>query len=292
MIPVVGAAVADLDGTTVAVCQLAPRVGERDWNLDRISGAVRAAAASGARLVVLPELASSGYVFRDESEARAVAEPVHGPSVQRLSALAAELGLVVVSGFPELDGDTLYNSAVLVDRSGLREVYRKAHLWDREKEIFTPGDAAPPVVDTELGRVGIVICYDLEFPEWMRQVALRGADIVCAPTNWPAGPRPGGERPMEVVGVQAGAAANRVFVAAADRAGRERGVDWVSGSAIIGPDGFPLALADLTDREQILLAGCRLHDARTKRLNARNDVFGDRRTELYDLARAEGRQIP
>lgn len=280
-IPVVVADSEDRDGVMVAVCQLAPRVGEYADNVERAVDGVRAAAAHGAQLVVLPELVTSGYVFHDVGEARACAEGADGPTVRRLSALAAEHGLVVVAGLPELSGDTLYNSAVVVDRSGLRAVYRKVHLWDREGEFFTPGSAAPPVVETEAGRVGVVVCYDLEFPEWMRSVALQGADVVCGPTNWPAGPRPADERPVEVVQAQATASVNRVFLAVAARTGEERGVSWVSGSTIVSPDGYPLILTDPAVEEQVLMARCRLEDARRKHTNASNHVFSDRRPDLY-----------
>jgi predicted amidohydrolase len=84
------------------------------------------------------------------------------------------------------DDDRLYNSAALVDGSGTRALYRKAHLWDTEKLIFTPGDATPPVTDLGFGRVGLMICHDLEFQEWARLAALGRADIIAAPVNWPA----------------------------------------------------------------------------------------------------------
>ena len=115
------------------------------------------------------------------------------------------------------------------------------HLWDAEPDVFTPGDREPPVVDTECGRIGVLVCYDAEFPEWVRKPALAGADLLAVPTNWPAEPRPPGERPMVVLNVQAAASANRVFVAAADRCGTERGVSWTGGAVIAGPDGYPLA---------------------------------------------------
>ncbi len=272
---------ADRAAVRVAVCQLAPRIGDVAGNVDRALAAVSTAADAGAQLIVLPELVTSGYVFRDLEEVREVAEPADGPTTQRLAALARERSLIVVAGFPERSGDLIYNSAVLVDESGPRAVYRKAHLWDRESDFFTPGSAPPPVVETHRGRIGMVVCYDLEFPEWMRAVALQGADVVCAPTNWPAEARPAGERPMEVVRVQASAAVNRVFFAVADRTGSERGVEWASASAIIGPDGYPLALADASGAEQIVTASCLLKTAADKRTGPRNDVFADRRTELY-----------
>jgi predicted amidohydrolase len=131
------------------------------------------------------------------------------------------------------------------------------------------------------GRLSVIVCYDVEFPEWVRLPALNGADLLCVPTNWPRESRPAGERPAEVVRVQAAASVNRMFVAACDRAGSERGVDWVSGTVIVGPDGFPLAGPVVEDRAVTLLAACRLDEARRKRVSERNDVLGDRRPELY-----------
>ena len=108
-----------------------------------------------------------------------------------------------IAGVESFSGDDglVYNSAALVSPDGVLAVYRKAHLWDAEKLVFTPGDAPPPVVDLPFGRVGLMICYDLEFPEWVRLAALAGADLIAAPVNWPAMPVPAGERPCDVVRV-------------------------------------------------------------------------------------------
>ncbi|CUR54876.1 putative amidohydrolase [metagenome] len=272
--------------TRVAACQLSLQVGHAEVNRARADAAVRAAVAGGAEFVVLPELVSSGYVFRDADEARSLAETVSGPTLTQWRALSDELGIVLVGGFCELGADGhLFNSATLVDRGQVLAVYRKAHLWDTEKLVFTPGDAPPPVVDTTLGRVGVVICYDAEFPEWTRLVGLAGAQILAVPTNWPssppAAPRPAGERPMEVVRVQAAASANRMYVVAADRCGTERGVSWVGGSVIVDPDGFPLAGGLATDHAQTLVADVDASQALDKAISPRNDVHQDRRTDLY-----------
>lgn len=266
----------------VACCQLALRVGETEANRAACREAIAAAAADGADIVIVPELANSGYVFADAAEARACAETVEGDTVTEWSGLAREHGLVVVGGLCELDGaGTVRNSSVIIDPDGLRAIYRKAHLWDREQLMFVPGQEPPPVVETAHGRLSTMVCYDIEFPEWVRLAALSGADLLCVPTNWPREPWPSGERPAEVTRVQASASVNRMFVAACDRAGTERGVDWVNGTAIAGPDGFLLAGPAGQDGSVTISAACRLGEARRKRTSERNDVFQDRRPELY-----------
>jgi predicted amidohydrolase len=267
---------------SVAVCQIFPRIGDVEGNRRRLLEETAAAAAAGARIIVLPELVTSGYVFASQEEARSLAEHADGPTVQAVAALTRELDVVVVLGLPEIGPDgSLHNSAVVVDCDGLRATYRKTHLWDREDLTFTAGSQPPPVVDTGGRRIAVLVCYDLEFPEWVRLAALAGADLLCVPANWPAGPRPQAERPAEMVRALAAASTNRMFVAVCDRVGDERGVEWVGGSLIANPDGYPLAVSDLTGQEQRLLASCRLEDARDKTVSQRNDVLQDRRPELY-----------
>ncbi len=283
---------------TVAVCQLAPVIGDVEGNVAKAVEAIREACERGAGLVVLPELITTGYVFADRDELRTLAEPLTGPSVTTFAEAASTLArrhgrpVVVVGGFAELDDDeVLRNSAFVVSAyadgaPASRAVYRKAHLWDDENDLFVPGDQPPLAVETALGRIGVVICYDLEFPEWVRTVALQGIDVLCAPTNWPSAPRPAGERPIEVIRAQASASVDRVFVAVCDRVGPERGVEWVGGSAIVHPDGYLLALAQFDGTgeggEQTLLAVCELADARRKGTSPHNGVVADRRPELYD----------
>ena len=266
----------------VACCQLSLAVGDAEGNRAKVRSAISDAARAGARVVVLPELANTGYMFADIDELRAAAEPLNGPTVTEWANLAAQHGLIIVGGFAELgDGGLVYNSAVLVDASGVRTRYRKAHLWNREKDnLFTPGSDLPPVVNTAVGRIGVMICYDLEFPEWVRTVALDGAELLCAPVNWPLYPAPNGERPTEIVKIQAGATANRIFIAAAARVGHERGQAWLGGSVIVDADGFPLTEIQL-DTETIVLATINLADARDKAISERNNVQTDRRPELY-----------
>jgi len=268
--------------TVVAACQLRLGVGQLGENRSAAARAVEQAAAAGARLVVLPELTPSGYCFTGLDEARSLAEPADGPTCQEWQELSRRHHAVIVGGICETGpAGTVLNTSLVIDDGELVATYRKVHLWDREQLIFTPGERPPAVVDTSVGRVATMICYDLEFPEWTRLAGLAGADVLAAPTNWPLEPRPAGERPIEVVRVQAAASVNRMFVVAADRCGTERGVGWVGGSVIVGPDGFPLAGPVAADSPAVLLADVDLTQARDKRVSERNDALADRRPDLY-----------
>ena len=266
--------------TRVACAQIPLSIGDTAGNSTSGRTAIEAAARDGAQIVVLPELASSGYVFADRAELSSLAETLDGPAISEWANLAEGFGLTVVAGFPERAGDAIYNSAAVVDPTGLRGVYRKAHLWDSENAVFDRGDDLPLVVDTDQGRIGVMICYDVEFPEWVRAVALSGADLLCAPVNWPLLPRPEGERPTEMVRALAGAGMNRMPIAVCDRVGVERGQDWIGGSVITDADGYPIAIAEFGE-SGVIAADVDLEESRVKRINTHNDVHGDRRTDLY-----------
>jgi predicted amidohydrolase len=268
------------DPRRIACAQLAPAIGDLEGNRALAAGAIEEAAAQGAALVVLPELCTSGYVFADADEARALAEPADGPTAATWHALARRHGLVVVGGVCERDDDaTLRNSAIVVDRDGLRAVYRKTHLWDREKLIFLAGDEPPPVVQTDAGRVGVAVCYDVIFFELLRGLALAGADVIAVPTNSPVLGPVAQPLAMELVVAMAAAHVNRVYIAQADRTGDERGVSWVGASAIADVTGE--LLAGPLDGPGLLVAEIDPSRARDKRWGERNDVLADRRPELY-----------
>ena len=170
--------------TRVVSQQLAPRLGDLAANRCRTTEAIRQGVDLGASVVVLPELATCGYVFASPQEASQVAIT---PQHLLFTEWATEAGrgdALVIGGFCEQGDDgLLYNSACVVDGSGVRTVYRKTHLWDREKLIFAAGKEEPPVLDAAIGRIGVLICYDLEFPEMTRSLALAGADLVVVPAN-------------------------------------------------------------------------------------------------------------
>lgn len=264
--------------TRIAAVQLSPVVGDLTGNLARATAAIEAALAGGAEVVVLPELTTSGYVFESEAEARGLAIDAEDPLLARWAALLG--GAVLVVGFAELGRDgLLYNSAAVLDASGTRAVYRKAHLWDLEKRVFTPGSGQPPVVETPFGRIGLMICFDLEFPEWTRIAALAGTDLLVVPANWPVQPRPDGGAVPEVQVAAATARLNHMAIVVADRQGSERGVDWAGGTHVVGADGG--ILASVGPGDGVAWADVDLPASRDKRQATLVDLLADRRPELY-----------
>jgi len=268
----------------VACVQFEPVIGNVAGNLASMERRIRAAHADGASVIVLPELADSGYVFNDLAEVGRLASPIpDGRSAERLTALARELGVHIVSGLAERDGETFYNSAIICGPEGYVGKFRKLHLWNREKLFFKPGDLGLPVFDTAVGKIGIAICYDGWFPEIFRQMTLKGAELVCIPTNWV--PIPGQDRSMEPMANilhKAAAHSNAIYIACADRIGVERGQPFIGASLIIGPTGRTIAGPAGYDTEEILSATVSLGDLKTSRtLTERNDVISDRRPDVY-----------
>jgi predicted amidohydrolase len=265
--------------TRIVCRQLTPAIADLEANIDATTAAIRESVTAGARVILLPELALSGYMLSSVDEARTVAiTPDHAVFSDWAAAVAKTDG-IVIGGFTELGSDgRIYNSAALVDATGVLAVYRKVHLWDKEKLIFTPGSVEPPVVDTPVGRIGVLICFDLEFPEFSRSLALRGAELIAVPTNWPLENVPAGERVPEVTVAMAAAYSNHVAIACCDRAGVERGQDWNAASCIVDEHGWVIATADAGG---VVTADVDLALSHDKTMSAMVDVFGDRRPELY-----------
>lgn len=269
----------------VACLQMEPIVGEKDRNVKHSLEMIGKAADNGAKLLVLPELCNSGYVFTSRDEAFALAEAIpEGPTTQAWMKVAKERGLYIVAGISEREGDCLYNSSVVVGPEGYIGTFRKVHLWNEENLYFEPGNLGFPVFSTPIGRIGTFICYDGWFPESYRLCALQGADIVCIPTNWV--PIPGQDPKREAMAnilVMGSAHSNSVFVAAADRVGTERGQPFVGQSLIASYTGWPVAGPASATDEEIIYADINLADARRKRnWNEYNQVLRDRRSDVYD----------
>ena len=255
-------------------------LGDVDGNLERIRAVLEAASERGARLMVVPELATCGYVFTDRSEATEASLTRDDPRWEMLTAVLAP-GAVAVVGYAERDEAQVFNSAAVLTRDGRIGDYRKAHLWGAEALLFDRGDRAGDVFDTPIGRLGVAICYDSEFPEVPRRLALAGADMLALPVNWPLLPRPRGEHPPETIQAMAAARSSRLATVISDRSGAERGVAWTGGTAIIDEDGWIAALPDAGGTASATLT---LRPSGDKTLPPHNDLFRDRRPELYGPA--------
>jgi 5-aminopentanamidase len=264
--------------TRIACCQFAPEMGELTANVAAAEDQIARAVDAGADVIVLPELATSGYMFTDAAEAGALALTPDDPAFAKLSVAVGDS--VAVIGYCEQGDDgNLYNSAVMVDGTGVVANYRKTHLWDREKLIFTPGGALPPVVDTKHGAIAVMVCYDLEFAELTRRSTLDGAELIVAPVNWPLFPRPDGEHPGEVITAMSTARTNKVAVAACDRSGVERGQPWTEGSVIVDPHGW--VAAEAGPGETMAVADVDLAVTHDKTLTEHVNLLTDRRVDLY-----------
>lgn len=278
----------------VAACQIDPQLGEVEANLDRISRGVADAAVAGAVLVVLPEAAVTGYAFTSLDEGRAVARRAGVVAAEAIAGLAETHRLTVICGTLEAVGDEVFNAALLATPDRRRYTYRKMHLPFLGIDRFaTPGPDAPSVVEIDGLRVGILICYDLRFPEAARMCALDGADLIALPTNWPVGVdfHPG-------IFAPARAAENHCYLLACDRVGTERGVTFIGRSSLFDFDGHQLAVAS-DDREELLVGEIDPEAARATHVRRRPgehewDTVADRRPGLYRrlLEPAVDRQHP
>jgi 5-aminopentanamidase len=271
-----------MPGILVAAAQTAPQIGDVTHNLAGIGRVLKQAAGRGARLVVFPECALTGYNYASRAEALAVAETLPGPASQQIATVCHQQNVFSVCGLLEKDGERLYNSAALIGPAGLIGVYRKTHLPTLGVDRFLDPGAGPlEVFDTPLGKIGILICYDSVFPECPRVLALKGAEILALPTNFPEGKA---VRIIEHV-LPARTIENRVYLVAANRVGTERDTVFAGRSRIIDPTGEVRATAG-ADREELILAAIQPETARDKRVVVRpgeyeTDYVGDRRPELY-----------
>jgi predicted amidohydrolase len=255
----------------VAYLQFAPVLGDPARNREQIRELLPRAA--GAALVVLPELASSGYHFRDVEQARAASEPADGPTCALLRQLCGRHGFHVVCGLDERAGDALHNSAVVVGPSGLLAVYRKSHLFARETLFFRPGDQLLAPLEIAGARVGVLVCYDWFFPEAWTALMRAGADVVAHPANLV---KTGlAQRAVPVMAMM-----HRFYVVTANRCGEEGDLRFTGRSLIAGPDGSLLAEAPV-DGVALGVATLDLAAARDKTLTPFNDLLTDRRPDLY-----------
>lgn len=262
----------------VGFVQMEPKLLDLNANLSKAERLIGEAAKQGAKLIVLPELFDTGYNFETKEEVAEIAQQIpDGETTQFLVEQAREHEVFTVAGTAEKDErGKLYNSAVIVGPIGWGYIgkYRKIHLFYREKLFFEPGNLGFHVFNIGIAKVGIMICFDWFFPESMRTLALKGADIVAHPANLvlPYAPRAMPIRSLE----------NRVFSITANRIGEERGLKFIGMSQINSPKAEILLRAS-EDKEEVGVVDINIEEARNKKLNEFNDIFKDRKPEYYAL---------
>ncbi len=260
----------------VGVLQFEPKFGAFDENLILIETAI----TTQLDLLILPELCTSGYQFVTHAEVAAIADEIPGGTVcQRLMRLAQKMNGCIVAGLAERDGNRFYNSAVAVNPNGIIGKYRKVHLFFEEKDFFMPGDLPLPVYDLGIAKIGVMICFDWIFPEAARTLSIKGAEILCLPTNLVL---PYCQKAMITRAIE-----NQVFTIVANRIGTEaRGgkppLHFTGGSQISDPKGIIIAAA-ATDQQELLVVEIQPELARNKWITPRNHLFQDRRSEFYEL---------
>lgn len=258
----------------VGFFQFAPKFGEVATNLSKIVSALRDAEAD---IIVLPELPFTGYLFQDRSELVYLSEePAKSTTVSSLIALCRDRKFFLVTGFAERSDDKIFNSALVIGGDGVLHTYRKLHLFDTEKEYFDPGDTPLETIELRGARIGIMVCFDWIFPEVARILALKGADILCHPSN------------LVLTYCQQSMLTrcleNSVFAVSANRFGsdiRPRGtVTYTGQSQIVDPRG-ELVYRTKSEGEELYIAGIDVKRARDKWMTQRNELLEDRRPEYY-----------
>jgi predicted amidohydrolase len=258
----------------IGFVQFAPVLGDLQATIERIEEL--SAQGAGADLLVLPELCNSGYNFVSKEQAWATSEEIGDSDfIRYLESLCARLDCHIVSGLNERCGSRLYNTAVLVGPQGYLGRYRKLHLFFNEKDFFEPGDVGLPLFDIGTCRIGMLVCFDWIFPEAWRVLALKGADIICHPSNLVL---PG----LAQQAVPVHALVNRLYVVTANRIGNEGDLTFTGMSTIADPRGQVLAQASRTHTE-VGRVDIDVSRARAKDITARNNLLTDRRPQEYQL---------
>lgn len=256
-----------------AAIQFEPLMFAKEANVQQLLALVEQAAQKGARLITTPEMATTGYCWFDRQEIAPMVETVPGESTARFTELAQRYQCYIVLGMPEVDPQTAlyYNSAVLIGPHGVIGCHRKSHPYISEPKWAAAGDVGHQVFDTPLGRIGMLVCMDIHFPETARLLALDGADVICHISNWLAERTPAPywiSRAME----------NGCYLLESNRWGLERGVQFSGGSCIIEPDGNIAAVVD--DGNGIAYAEVDISRSR-QRLVLGELVFEQRRPDYY-----------
>lgn len=259
----------------IGYIQSSPIFGEKDKNFAQIEKFMKDVKAD---LIVLPELFATGYTFISKEEAQGMAEDANGITCKFLQQISQKTKAIVVGGFIEEEGSRIYNSAIMVNGKDIVGIYRKIHLFNKEKLWFSPGDKPFKIYEIKDVKIGMMICFDWFFPEATRSLSLLGAEIIAHPTNLVL---PYCQDAMKIRCLE-----NHVFAVTANRIGTEkRGVDkfsFTGGSQITSYDGEVLSFAPVNEIFMDIIE-IDIKQANNKSLNSFNDILKDRRPELYKI---------
>ena len=261
----------------VGFIQNNPVFGDIESNLSKVAALI---SNEKTDLLVLPELFNTGYQFLSRKEVLKYGEHIPGGSTtKKLINICKDNHSHIIAGIAELDGKQVFNSAVVVGPKGFIGKYRKVHLFDTEKTCFDKGNLPFSVFDIGLARVGVMICFDWRFPESARTLSLAGADLIAHPSNLvlPHCPEAIITRCLE----------NRIFVVTANRVGTEERIsgnrlNFIGQSQVVDPDGIIIYRAS-SKFEEMRVVDIDIKKAKNKSINATNDLFKDRRDDLYRL---------
>lgn len=258
----------------IGYIQLAPVLGDLGATIRKIDEILNQVIS--ADILVLPELCNSGYNFMSYEQAWKTSEEIEcSLFIQYLEDICKKNNFFIVSGFNERYRDVLYNSAILVSPKGYVGRYRKLHLFMNEKDFFKPGNEAPPLFDIGGCKIGMLICFDWIFPEVWRTLALKGAEIICHPSNLIL-------HGLAQRAIPIHALTNRIYIVTANRVGNEGNLTFTGLSIVADPKGDILLQASDRD-EEVGIVQIKPALARDKNVTSKNDIFKDRRPDYYDL---------
>jgi len=258
----------------IGFIQFAPVLGDLKTTIRKIDGLIDQSKITD--ILVLPELCNSGYNFTSFEEAWKTSEKIENSIfINYLISKCNQFNLYIVSGFNERDNKNLYNSAILIGPKGYIGKYRKLHLFMNEKDYFKPGNINLPVFDIGLCKIGMLVCFDWIFPEVWRILALKGAEIICHPSNLVL---PG----LAQRAVPIHALTNRIYTITANRIGTEGDLSFTGLSTIANPNGDILFQASQAEEETVI-KDIDIRLARDKIITKKNNLFSDRRPEEYSF---------
>ncbi len=262
----------------LGIVQFGPLLGKVKANIEMVNNLILS--SPECDIYILPELANSGYRFKNKEEALKYSEEINDSEfLNALMSIANDRGAHIITGFCERAENKLYNSSVLIGPMGIMGSYRKLHLFMDEKDIFEPGDKGLPVFDTPVGKIGMLVCFDWMFPEAWRVLALKGAQIIAHPSNLVL--------PYCQSVIPSYALVNKCYIATANRIGKERDLHFTGQSVLASPKG-ELLLKGSEKQSMVLHETIDLSLTNDKYITPRNHLLDDRRTDVYgDLMMSE-----